>query len=137
MPTITDWILASCTAILAIVAIFQDRIRTLIMRPRLNASIKLEPPDCMKEKIHYNKPDGSIAVADCYYFRIRVQNNGNQRAEIAEVFLSELLKCQADGEYKPVEYFKPMNLTWSHYDNQIYFPSISPETYKPIWDSKQ
>lgn len=119
MPTTTDWILAVCTVILAIVAVFQDIIRSWIMRPKLDVQIRLEPPDCMKEIIHYNTPSGEREIADCYYFRIRVHNNGNQKADLVEVFLSNLMKCQADGSYKDVEYFKPMNLTWAHYQTWL------------------
>jgi hypothetical protein len=53
-------------------------------------------------------------VADAYYFRLKVTNEGNKAAERVEVFASELRKEQASGTYEKIETFLPMNLKWSH-----------------------
>lgn len=148
MVTITDWIVALGTAVLAllaIAAIFQDKIRSYITRPVLHVAISTKPPDSHKTRMRYSPEyQGGVSVLpspgdprswpreqviDTYYFRLRVSNSGNQKAESVEVFATELRKQQADQTYSIVESFLPMNLVWSHYGN-ILFPAISPETYK-------
>ena len=54
----TDWLIAISTIALAIgtialalVAAFQDIIRAWVMRPKLDASITMAPPDCHKTKM--------------------------------------------------------------------------------------
>jgi hypothetical protein len=142
----TDWITAIGTlimALIAFVAIFQDKIRSWLTRPRLEISINLAPPDCIKTKMLYSiEYRGGVSLLptdprewprereiDTYYFRLKVTNIGNEKAELVEVFASELSKQQADGSFKIVDSFLPMNLVWSHFHTML-FPSISPTTYK-------
>ena len=134
-PLITDWLtaigtvtLAVLTLILAVVAIFQDKIRSWLVRPKLDVSIEVRPPDCQKIRLHPD-PDNREAFADAYYLRLKVKNQGNQQAEVVEVFATKLCKQQADGEFREVDTFLPMNLVWAH-TNQVFFPSISPDMYK-------
>jgi len=133
MITIADWIVAAGTvvmAVVAVVAVFQDKIRAWLTRPKLDVSISVSPPDCHKIPIVRYGPEGEQSViADGYYFRLRVTNSGNQRAELVEVFAAELSKRQADGTFKAVDSFLPMNLVWSHY-HQVLFPAVSPEMYR-------
>lgn len=118
MITVADWIVAAGTgvmAIVAVVAIFQDRIRAWLTHPTLSASIDVSPPDCHKTTVASYTPQGQIVRrADCYYFRLRVKNSGNQRAEMVEIFAGELSKRQADGSFRKMDSFLPMNLLWSH-----------------------
>lgn len=134
---ITDWILAVATLVMAggtlllgFVAIFQDWIRDKIKHPTLNVHIDVSPPDCHKTRLVRRDAEGKpLATADAYYFRLRVTNSGNHKAEMVEVFAAGLSKRQADGMFTSVESFLPMNLVWSHYQD-IFFPAILPETYK-------
>ena len=134
-PLITDWLtaigtvtLAFLTLILAVIAIFQDYIRSWLVCPKLDVSIDVKPPDCQKIRLH---PDAENreAFVDAFYLRLKVKNQGNQQAEKVEVFAAKLCKQQADGEFKEVDSFLPLNLVWSHI-GQLFYPSISPETYK-------
>jgi hypothetical protein len=123
---ITNWLIAIGTIALAIIAIFQDKIRSWLMRPKLDVLIVVSPPDCHKTTLASVTQDGRVTgKADCYYFRIRVKNSGNQRAELVEVFAAELLKQQADGSFKKMESFLPMNLFWTHI-KRPFFDAISP-----------
>jgi hypothetical protein len=113
------WLTAFGTIALAIVAIFQDIIRAWIKRPILNIEIKVKPPDCHKTYLFKPFPgtgEGRVSdyYADCYYFRLRIINSGNCRAENVEVFASELTKKLADGTFERVNSFLPMNLLWAH-----------------------
>jgi hypothetical protein len=134
--TQTDWIqaIATCvlvfaTAGLAIVAAFQDRVRGWLTQPKLDVNLKLSPPDCHKTSLKSITKEGVVvAEASCYYFRLLVKNTGNQRAELVEVWAAELKKRQADGSFKTVEEFLPMNLVWSHVRRVL--DSISPDMQK-------
>ena len=129
MPTTADWIVAAGTLVMAIVgiiAIFQDKIRAWLLRPVLQVSILVAPPDCQKTRYQLAK---ASPETDAYYFRLRVANAGNQRAESVEVFATELSRRLADGTFKVVDSFLPMNLGWAH-GHALFFPAISPGTYK-------
>ncbi len=121
---------AIATIIIALVAIFQDRIRLFINRPKLRAELSLNPPDCHKIPLAMRKPALSDEdFIDTYYFRIRIHNDGNTPAENVEVFAASLIKVNDLGERELVDSFLPMNLTWSHIGG-MYFKSILPEMYK-------
>jgi hypothetical protein len=137
----SNWIVAIGTAVLAFVAIFQDKIRGCLMHPILKVSIQPESPDCHKtfirsnyilknKKILYTHRIRNIELdANAYYFRIRVTNVGNQKAENVEVFANQLSERMEDGTYKSVGTFFPMNLNWTHIGG-LFFPTISPHIYK-------
>lgn len=140
-----NWVLAISTVVLAIAtllvfiaAVFQDRIQLLFTRPKLDVSINTKPPDCHKVRMYgpyrggvsvMKGPLDQVFVAFAYYFRLRVKNKGNDKAESVEVLLDTLSRKQADGTYKSVASFLPMNLLWSNY-RQPSMPTISPGTYK-------
>lgn len=69
---------------------------------------------------------GQPIEASCYYFKLRVKNSGEHRAEWVEVFAAELLKKQADGSFKKMDLFLPMDLLWSH-SKKPFIVAISPE----------
>lgn len=138
---IPDWLSAIGTllAVLAalFIAIFQDWLRTIFSRPRLEVSISLNPPYCHKVVKYFTYPPmspdnplyGKQYQADCYYFRLRIKNNGDVRAEHVEVYAAKLTKQVADGSFQLVESFTPMNLVWSNI-RKAYLPAISPKMEK-------
>jgi len=133
VTTTTDWLIAVGTIglfLIAIVGIFQDRIRSFLKHPNLNLSIDVSHPDCHKTTLkRVNQQGQTITQADCYYFRVRIDNYGNERAEFVEVFAKQLLKQGLDGEFRSVNSFLPMNLVWS-YNKKQYLEAISPGTGK-------
>lgn len=164
---LVNWLVAIGTIALAVIAAFQDKIRSWLMRPRLNLSIIVASPDCHKTTLVYspriksaelmsftessmfygassvtisglnsqklNSASPFFAVSfhkvDCYYFRVRVKNSGNLRAELVEMYAKELLRQQADGEFKKMDSFLPMNLIWSHIRTP-FLSAISPKMEK-------
>jgi hypothetical protein len=106
--------LAITTLLLALVAAFQDKIRSWLLRPALNVSFKMSPPDCIKTKIAVMSPSFGDKEADCYYFRLRVSNRGNHPATNVEVYASELHRRKDDGIWSKVDQFQPMNLKWAN-----------------------
>jgi hypothetical protein len=134
---LAQWVEAIGTMLAVIVALavalFQDKMRAWIMRPKLDVSIDVSPPDCHKTQIgvSYVTTPGTTEYIDAYRFRLEVTNSGNEKAESVEVFAARLLEQQADRTFKEVNWFLPMNLAWSHFEESPQrFLDISPGTYK-------
>ncbi len=125
---IVTGLLAIATFALAAIAAFQDRIRAWLVHPRLHMSVTLAPPDCVKTTFSVGGWWSGVPLThyECYYLRMRVHNNeGNERAEHVEVYASVLSRQQADGSFRLVPSFLPMNLLWSHV-RLMYLDAISP-----------
>ncbi|MDP2947120.1 MAG: hypothetical protein Q8N88_03315 [Nanoarchaeota archaeon] len=114
--------------LLGVIGIFQGRIRSWFKKPKLNVSIKLEPPDC--HKIAMRNPQTGAYVCDSYYFRFRVENTGNYQMEDVEAIPVELYK-KINGKFEKVNNFLPLNLVWAHYHN-ITMPKIQPLMFKHL-----
>ncbi|MFA5754234.1 MAG: hypothetical protein WC905_02700 [Patescibacteria group bacterium] len=114
--------------LLGVLGIFQDWIRSLFKKPKLNVSIQLDPPDCHKIAMR-NSQTGQF-VCDSYYFRFRVENTGNYQMEEVEAMAVELYK-RINGQYEKVRSFLPLNLVWAHsLGRQITKPKIQPKLFK-------
>src|ERR1700689_4700000 len=101
-----EWFAGVGTLVLAFVAVFQQWLQQLIVRPRLRLSAKVERPDA--EKSRWGKVD-----TDVYYFRLGVTNVGNKAAHDVQIYLTNVERLRIN-QYKPVENFRPMNLTWAY-----------------------
>lgn len=119
------WLTALGTLVLAVVAVFQDTIRSWFYRPKFRVSVKTEPPDC--EAVPFTQ-NGTF-VADSIYLRLWVENCGNATARNVEVYAKVLRRQRIDGKWEKVDLFPPMNLKWADI-GVIYFPSIAPEMGK-------
>lgn len=127
---ITKWLAAigtiGASVVALFIAIFHERLRTLLWHPILVIRFENRPPDANLIPV-MNENTG--AMADCYYFRLRVYNEGNTSAEMVEVFVEEIHRRRANGTFEPWQEFIPLNLVWAHY-GQAYFPRIPPHIYK-------
>jgi len=121
-----DWLVAGGTVVLAIVALFQEPFRHWIFRPKFRVSIKTEPPDC--GAVAFTDSTGKV-VAETIHLRLLVKNVGRTTAKNVEVFAKELRREDADGTWKRIDVFPPMNLVWSHVST-MHFPFIAPKTGK-------
>jgi hypothetical protein len=126
--------LVLATAGLAAVALFQEQLRSLIWRPRLDASIQTSPPDCVAVPFNQYGPTGLIASASSYYFRVRIENRGNRSAQRVEVFGAELRQRTPSGTWVVVPTFLPMNFVWSNTGptRTILYPQIMPGTFRHV-----
>jgi len=128
-----QWAQAVATIFLGLVAVFvavfQDAMRAWIMRPKLDVSIDVKPPDCFKVPCRGPSGQGQELVADSYQLSLRVVNNGGQRAELVEVLASKLERQQPDDSFKEVDSFFPTNLVWAG-PKGVPFPAISPDMPK-------
>lgn len=123
-----EWIIAICTAVIAILALFQEHIRSWLKTPFLEVATGSCTP--FSKKLLFIRPDDSEKKADGYAIRIRVKNTTpcfriKTRAERVEVFALKLLKKQTDGTFQSVQDFEPRNLIWSHSFQPL--TDISPE----------
>jgi hypothetical protein len=114
---------------LGALAIFQDWIRRLIWKPKLNVSIRLCSPDC--QKIPLTDTRSGQHLYDSYYFRFRMENTGNYKMEYVEAIITEVNKKRANGEYKKLDKFLPLNLVWAH-NNLVTIPNIQPGLFKHL-----
>src|ERR1700733_1565087 len=102
-----EWFAGIGTFVLAFVAVFQQWLQQLIVRPRLELSAKVERPDA--EKSRWGKSD-----TDVYYFRLGIRNTGNKAAHDVQIYLASVERLRADNQYKPVDKFRPSNFTWAY-----------------------
>ena len=120
------WTGSIATFLAVIVALFKEDIVRLWRKPVLQARIKLSAPDCHKTIMTAtNLETRAIIEADCYYFRLWIENTGNQRAEKVQVFMSKVSRRKANGSFVEDKSFLPMNLRWSHSQS----PNLGPEIF--------
>ena len=131
------WAGSIATFLAVFVALFKEELVRIWRHPKLNARIILEAPDCHKTQMNiFDQKTGCLLdQAECYYFRLWVENSGNQRAEKIQVFVSKLLRRHADGSFVEDKSFLPMNLKWSHSQMsplgpEIFADGISPQMGK-------
>jgi hypothetical protein len=127
------WTGSVATLLAVLVALFKEEIVRLWRRPKLHVRIKLSAPDCHKTIMTaFNPKTGAlIDNADCYYFRLWIENIGNQRAEKVQVFISKVSRRHADGSFFEDKSFLPMNLRWSHSQSSNLGPEIFAEGISP------
>src|SRR5712692_5514501 len=102
------WFAALGTFALAFVAVFQEWLKRLFVRPDLQLNAIVSRPDCHKTKFAMG--------AEVYYFRLRVENKGNTAAHDVQIYLANVERQRLDKRYDPVERFAPMNLKWAIID---------------------
>ncbi len=114
-PSLTDWLTAIGTVGatgLAVVLAGRDIVSRWIFHPRLDVALRQGPPDCVITQITESTPAGAM-LRQAFYCRLRIQNNGNRRAQGVEVRMICLWRYDS-GSYTEDGDFVPMNLLWSH-----------------------
>lgn len=134
------WATAIATFLVAVVAVvialYQETWRRWLYHPMLEVIAKSGPPDCVQIKQDVYQSGTLIASAPSYYLRVLVRNNGKEAARNVEVYAKKLYRKQADGSWKPVSEFPPMNLVWAnsppppYYRDRIYLRSLAPKFEK-------
>jgi hypothetical protein len=109
--SLAAWLSAIGTVLAVIVALFGETFWAWYRRPKLDLSIAVKRPDCVKTFL--TDSTTGETVAPCYYFRLAVRNIGKRRAESVEVY-TEMLESRTSAVYEPVVEFPPMDLRWSH-----------------------
>ena len=117
-----EWFAGVGTLVLAFVAVFQQWLQQLIVRPRLRLRAKVSRPDA--EKSRWWKKE-----TDVYYFRLGVTNAGNKAAHDVQIYLASVERLRQDNRYEAVDKFSPMNLIWAHTEKatkDIVLPGMPP-----------
>jgi hypothetical protein len=82
--SVSDWIVALGTLVLAVLAAFQDKVRAFFFKPMLSASIRTEPPDCHVVPLVTST---GTDKGDSLYLRLWIKNGeGSAPAEDVEVY---------------------------------------------------
>ena len=119
-----NWFVAIGTLLLAVIAVFQDKIRAFFQSPKLHCEIDLKPPDC-----HRTVMTGANLSFFAFYYLFKIWNKGNISAKNVEVIISNVSKKEGN-EFRIVDGFLPDNLKWSLIGPKIYCDYISPGTFK-------
>jgi hypothetical protein len=133
--TWAQWAGATATFMAVLVALFKDSFYNWHRRPRLQVRISVQPPDCHKIQIRATvmKTAPTLIVADSYYCRIWIENNGKSKANQVQVSASGLYRQLGDGTFKREPNFLPMNLLWSHTNEVFSTPFIPRWAGIAIW----
>lgn len=115
--------------LLGLAGIFQERIRKWFWKPQAKISMELQPPDCLKIPMR-DQLTGQF-VHYSFYFRFRFENTGNYQMEDVEAVVISVSKKEANGVYKPVDGFLPLNLVWA-YNHKATMPKIQPQLFKHL-----
>jgi hypothetical protein len=139
---VSQWFAAFVMSLVALVALFKEEIMKRWRRPILDLSLRVTPPDCYKTELRSLRPGpgdnvqiggfGKWHVANCYYFRLWVDNHGKTRAERVQVFATKLHRLGADGKFVEDKHFLPLNLCWSRSEDhiEVFAEGISPHMGK-------
>ena len=127
-----NWLVAFGTIVLAIVAIFQDRIRSWFWSPKLDCTISLHPPDC-----HRTISRLGDKQFFSYYYLLEIWNRGNVSARNVEVLIVDVQRKEGNS-FKIIDSFLPDNLKWSTLFDisgerlipKRYCEYISPDSFK-------
>lgn len=109
-------------AVATTAAVFQEPIRSWFWRPELFVSMTGEPPDCHKTQAHRSREQLTgpplVLTIDCYYFRLRIRNDGRAAAHNVEVYL-ENVEVRRGRAWESYERFLPQWLPWVGIENMI------------------
>src|SRR6266404_1277164 len=120
--------LAIATFLAVGVALFQEKIKYLFGRARLEMKINLFPPDC--QQISLRDLNTGEFLMNCIYLRIRVNHLQGSSAENVEVMLSNFWKINGNETKTVLKEFLPMNLTWSHFQPRTHVIKIAKSMFR-------
>jgi len=118
-----EWLNFLVSVAIAIIAVWQDRIRAWFNKPKVSLLIQTGSPfsdlTILDAPIPVQNPDetvniGALGSAKCYYFRLLIANTGKATAERVEVFVQSVERLTEGQQAEALKDFPPMNLTWSH-----------------------
>lgn len=110
----------------AIFGLFQVQIMRSFIYPDLEIKFEVKPPDCHKTKLITPNLGPTIP---CYYYRLKVSNIGNARAENVEIMVAHKYIEDTNGKFVADDNFLPMNLNWSHGKGAVQ-NSIAPKLFR-------
>jgi hypothetical protein len=97
--------------LIGLAGLMQDSIKSLFFRPALRTCYQSGVP--YGHKVASRNAVGAF-ICDNYYFRIKIENTGNETMQDVEVVAEECYREVSPDEYEKVEDFLPLNLSWAH-----------------------
>jgi len=94
-------------------ALLKEELTRLWRHPQLTAKVAVTSPFCVKTPLRVVRGNQAHDFG-CYYYRIWIENSGNQRAERVQVYAAELFHQSSSGKYVSVQSFLPLNLKWAN-----------------------
>ena len=125
-PVAAEWLAGVGTLVLAFVAVFQEWLRRLVVRPRLKLNARVRRPDSEKTK--------GNEITPAYYFRLAVTNEGNAEARDVQLYSAAVERVGLDKQPRPVEQFTPMNLQWAYMKGSPTVPVLLPKMPPKLCD---
>jgi hypothetical protein len=120
IPTFISSVVA---LLIAVIGVFQDRIRRFLMGARLKVEFEMKPPFIFKKSL---SPVKNGIRWETFYFRVGVINEGSSSASKATVMLAGIEKKDEEtGTWKRLDWFVPINLDWCH-SVGFEYPEIHP-----------
>jgi hypothetical protein len=121
--TLAQWAGAAVTFAAVLVALFKDSIRDWLRKPKLTVTCTKEIPETVRVPISVlvqapGQAPGQALVAwsgNCYFVRIKVENEGRTRAEKIQVSALKLAKRGLDNTFVDLPTTLPFNMKWSNY----------------------
>lgn len=111
--SLTPTFISSIVALLiAVIGVFQDRIRRFFMGAKLKVEFEMKAPFVF-QKHSFDSEKGF--PRESFYFRVGVMNEGSSSASKATVMLAGIEKKDEEtGAWKGLDWFVPINLDWCH-----------------------
>jgi hypothetical protein len=138
-----QWVGGFVTFLAVLVALFGEWIRGRIFGPKLDVTVSIEPPDCVRVETSYtyefhrdsvvSEEEGSV---DSVYVRMKGQNTGRSVARDVQVFAESVMMLVPGEGWQPVRIFPSMNLPWSDLPPdadpklRMFFPGLGPTMSK-------
>ncbi len=107
--------------LIGIAGLMQDSIKPLFYRPALRTCYQLGVP--YGHKVASRNEVGAF-LCDNYYFRIKIENTGNETLQDVEIVAEECYREVSLEKYEKVEDFLPLNLSWAHKPSICTLPFI-------------
>jgi len=120
--------LAIVTLLAVAVALFQERLKRYWNRAIMDMKINLEPPDC--HQIMLNLPSLSGMGLPSIYIRIKVVHISGPSAENVEITPVNFWEVEEGNKLRPLKYFLPISLTWSHFQPKTNYTRIPAESFR-------
>jgi hypothetical protein len=119
-------IVVGTSAIIAtLAALFGDAIKRWIWKPALSATY-VHGPDYCEKVVLYDETNGRRVTSPGYYFRLRIRNVGEHRADKIEILATDLQQLQPDNTWPIIRRFS-MNLLWTNLDHAAILSGLSPD----------
>jgi len=109
--TVSDWVLIATTLFLGAIAIWGNRIRQAIYRPKISVTFQEIAPYC--HKTFYRNPQLPDLNEPVYFFRFKLENTGSYPLKNCEAKLDQLYIFDSAGKPQKLSGWNDITLVWA------------------------